>query len=685
MWQPKLTCILALFLPIFCLGQKERPVQSDAPTWITTHVVSYESTQLDREAEDGYVDLCYEKQTSLEHNAVFYKKAMRILTDAGVQNCSEVSVEFDPSYQKLSFHSIRILRHGKSIDKLDIKKFRVIEEEKERDRFIYNGSLTALLLLDDVRQGDVLEYSFTLTGFNPIFNNKYSCDYSTRFTVPFYNVYYKLIVPTGRKLMIRNHQTTISPAQTRIGNNIIYEWKQQNLSALHVEDDEAPSWYEGYPYVMVSEYSSWKEVSDWALEVFAPVKTVGPALQKKIEAMNTPNQTDEQKVLSALHFVQDEVRYMGIEMGVNSHKPHAPDAVFAQRFGDCKDKTYLFCTLLQRMNIPAYPVLVNTGYKQRLFEWLPTAHAFDHVTAMVKLNDISYFFDPTISYQRGALGAISYPDYRAGLVVADFTTGLTALTASNQGRADVKEELTIVDMDSPVKMKVTTTVTGGFADDTRYDFHTTSSYEILKNYKKFYASYFDKIEADSLNSTDNPDGSFTTTEFYTIPHFWEYEKGIQKASLQGFIVNSVLKRPKVRGGLPFKLKYPASYHEEVLMNLPGEWNIESFSEHVESSAFRFSSRFLDINKRTALLVFDYESLKDVIAPDELDEYETALDKVDESIGLRLSSDKSAALFSTAPATKMPREKVSMYTYLYTLLLLCIVATWLHRRNKIRGR
>ena len=84
--------------------------------------------------------------------------------------------------------------------------------------------------------------------------------------------------------------------------------------------------------------------------------------------MNTGNKTDEQKVLSALHFVQDEVRYMGIEMGVNSHKPHAPDAVFAQRFGDCKDKTYLFCTLLQGMNIPAYPVLVNTGFKQRLFE-----------------------------------------------------------------------------------------------------------------------------------------------------------------------------------------------------------------------------------------------------------------------------------------------------------------------------
>ena len=86
-----------------------------------------------------------------------------------------------------------------------------------------------------------------------------------------------------------------------------------------------------------------------------------------------------------------------------------------------------------------------------------------------------------------------------------------------------------------------------------------------------------------------------------------------------------------------------------------------------------------------LLVFDYESLKDVIPPDELDEYEKALDKVDESIGLKLSSDKSAALFSTAPAAKMPREKVSMYTYLYTLLLLCVVATWLHRRNKKTGR
>ncbi|MFX8207373.1 transglutaminase domain-containing protein, partial [Acinetobacter baumannii] len=84
----------------------------------------------------------------------------------------------------------------------------------------------------------------------------------------------------------------------------------------------------------------------------------------------------EARLLAALRFVQREVRYLGIEMGANSHAPHPPETVLPRRYGDCKDKTLLTLTLLGRLGIPASPALVHTTERQAAAERLPTPWAF---------------------------------------------------------------------------------------------------------------------------------------------------------------------------------------------------------------------------------------------------------------------------------------------------------------------
>jgi hypothetical protein len=131
--QPRLLLFLLIAVPFLAQSQNRRPLQSPPPAWITSPPVSYTDTKLDDDAEDGYSDLNYECQFSLQENAGYYKRTFRILTEAGVQNCSEVSVDFDPSYQQLIFHSIRIIRDGASINKLKLSKFSIIQQEKDRN------------------------------------------------------------------------------------------------------------------------------------------------------------------------------------------------------------------------------------------------------------------------------------------------------------------------------------------------------------------------------------------------------------------------------------------------------------------------------------------------------------------------------------------------------------------------
>ncbi|MEI9908708.1 MAG: transglutaminase family protein [Bacteroidota bacterium] len=218
---------------------------------------------------------------------------------------------------------------------------------------------------------------------------------------------------------------------------------------------------------MVSEYKSWKEVNDWAMDLFPVVTSISPPLQKKIAEIKTQNNTAEQRVLAALRFVQDDIRYMGIEMGENSHKPAHPNKIFTQRFGDCKDKSYLLCTILRSLEVQADPVLINTYRKKTIADRLPSSKSFDHVTVRVQLNNKYYWFDPTISFQRGPVHLISYPDYQCGLVIHPDTDALTMIGKKEPGLVAINEVFDIPDMSGMAKLVVTTRYTGSFADDMR--------------------------------------------------------------------------------------------------------------------------------------------------------------------------------------------------------------------------
>ena len=104
--------------------------------------------------------------------------------------------------------------------------------------------------------------------------------------------------------------------------------------------------------------------------------------------------------MNALRFVQDDVRYTGLEIGAGAYRPSQPGVVLARRFGDCKDKVFLLVTLLRAMGVEAYPALVHSRMGIGVAERAPSPGAFDHVIAKVRFKDRDYWLDATISAVR---------------------------------------------------------------------------------------------------------------------------------------------------------------------------------------------------------------------------------------------------------------------------------------------
>jgi hypothetical protein len=216
--------IIGLLLNITVQAQSKKIKIEKEPPWITVNQIDYSNTKLDHEAEDGYLDISYEKQVSLTQQTTYFEKAIKILSEAGVQNRSEITIGFDPSYEQLTFHTIRIMRNGKWINKLEEGKIKVIQQETELDRHIYDQSLSAILVLEDVRKSDIIEYSYSIKGFNTIFNGKYADSYGTAFSVPVNNLYYKVIIPSNKELNIKYTRAPNNPEIKKSANETIYEW-----------------------------------------------------------------------------------------------------------------------------------------------------------------------------------------------------------------------------------------------------------------------------------------------------------------------------------------------------------------------------------------------------------------------------------------------------------------------------
>jgi hypothetical protein len=544
---------------------------------------------------------------------------------------------------------------------------------------LYDGSLTAISILEDVRKGDVLEYSYSIKGVNPIFRGRFASFMDVQFSVPIYNLLYRLIMRQDRVVTIKNRGTEIKPFVQQKGTDVVYEWKLNQVQALHVPGN-TPGWYDPYPTVMVSEYKNWKEVADWAKTLYSFDVKLSFALEYKIGEIARKYSDAEARTLAALRFVQDEIRYTGIEAGENSHKPHHPNQIFHQRFGDCKDKAYLLCVMLRRMGIEADPVLINTDVGKAIEAWLPSPAVFDHVTVRAVVNGQIYWFDPTISYQRGSLRSLSYPDYQCGLVVSESSGSLTEIPLGVKGIISAKETFDVPDMSGLAHLLVKTEYSGKYADNVREDFQTNSHYEMLKRYKEYYSGSYETLSADSIAYLDDEKtGIATTLEYYTIKDFWKLKDGVSQAHLDPFLISGVLKKPdETDRKYPYTLSFPANYKEQIEVNLPEDWGTSESSDIIQTPSSLFKYHYLGKGRRV-VLSYEYSHLKDFIAPGELRQYLAAYKKIDDNSGYLLTYNNNRT--SSGPVKSTSPK--SIFPALYILLTIALLITMAIRRTRKR--
>ena len=432
------------------------------PDWVRPIEWKADTARPANSKSEGTRYLLDERQENPQRQEEFVRVLNLMENETGVQDSGSLSFYFDPSYQELILHQVQIHRGGQVLNRLERSKIKTIQPEPALDGHMLTGGQSALLFVEDLRVGDVLEYFYTTRGYNPVLGGHYSPRFGVQFGTTVDRQRIRVLWSSDKPLHVRTHLTDASPAKKIGGGVTEYTWDFTNLTAIEFEDS-LPAGFEPYPYVELSDFKDWARVVDWALPLYAITNAnLPPELQQLIVHWQNTGASDEERTRLALEFVQDELRYTGLELGPDSYRPTPPFETFQKRFGDCKGKALLLCTIFRAMNFEVWPALVNTLKREAIADRLPSPFAFNHVIVKLRLGGKIFWLDPTASHQGGALADRFHSRFGKALVIQAGVTVLEdvpSLPAENT-RQHVSSIFQIRDYKSPATLTVQTTYRG---------------------------------------------------------------------------------------------------------------------------------------------------------------------------------------------------------------------------------
>jgi hypothetical protein len=131
-------------------------------------------------------------------------------------------------------------------------------------------------------------------------------------------------------------------------------------------------------------YSDWLTMGEWYTNLLAGRLDPSPQITQQVNSLTKPSQAPVEKARILSGFVQHDIRYVAIELGIGGWQPHPAASVFTNRYGDCKDKVTLLRSMLHEAGLESYHVVINTD-RGSITPATPAHQGFNHVIIAVKV------------------------------------------------------------------------------------------------------------------------------------------------------------------------------------------------------------------------------------------------------------------------------------------------------------
>lgn len=344
-----------------------------------------------------------------------YRQIVQVLTPEAAERWGEQSFGYSTDREKLTLNWARVLKPDGTI----ISAKPVHEQESlapvAMEAPVYSDEKLHRISLGGVAPGTIVDYSYTVQTLKPIIPRDFLTSWSVstgRFTRRS-----RLIVdmPESLKPRIEERHLSFARKEVTAGGRRIYTWARTDVPKPEVEP-LAPDSSFGESVVIASPIN-WNEIAQWYAGLAKGRYSLTPQIEQALAKTVAGSKTLEDSIRAVHRWVAQDFRYVSLSLGLAGFQPHPPSEVFANNYGDCKDKATFFVAMMKRMGVTAYPVLLNSG--GGVNRSLPSGSQFDHMIAAVDRDGKRTYVDLTadiVPYgslppqEQGEFGLVVHPD-----------------------------------------------------------------------------------------------------------------------------------------------------------------------------------------------------------------------------------------------------------------------------------
>jgi hypothetical protein len=555
--------------------------------------------------------------------------ALRLDTMQAVQDESPWRLDFEPRHQQITLHSIKTWRGEAQFDHANLSSARVVDRQAAGSEL--QDRLALLLMLEDLRPGDVLEWCYTVESRTLLLPEHCASIFTLPAGAPVGKFYFSLLFNPSRPMRWRSSVPEWQPVEKQNNGEILWIWTRDNYPGLRVEENR-PDWHVAYPWIQISDCPDWGTIA----------AAFGEAWKEDEEDATVREIAGEiaagdgslvQQTERAIQMVQDEYRHLAVKWELDGQPPMPPGVVARRRYGDCKDLSFLLAHLLRRLGVPARLVLVNTVLRKSIAELLPAPGLFNHLLVEYQVRGETRWVDATLKGQGGGSLNRVVGDYGAGLPIAGLSSHLVEPPggAAPSSVYELKESILLDTSGAWSRLGVVVAARGSHADALRQELESEGLEALAAKRLRLCADRFTHVRrAGPLEYRDDRAANeFFLAEIFEIKDFLtlDPESKWYKLDLTNDYAANFLKAPDAGPRrAPFALPHPCNIVHTIELHSIALPPAVVQQRSIESGYLCFT-RLRKTLAGSWMMKLTLSTLADAVPPESLEEHRETIREI----------------------------------------------------------
>ncbi|MBL0181421.1 MAG: DUF3857 domain-containing protein [Chitinophagaceae bacterium] len=387
-----------------------------------------------------------------------------------------------------------------------------------------------------VPEGKVTYFDVTAPSYPITVEYTYSIKFKGILSLPGYDYHspwqsvqhsvFEVEAPADLGVRYKLVNTELQPELIHSGSRDMLRWEVKNLNAYKLEKHSgSPFLYE--PMVLIGpnkfqlddyegDMTSWKNFGNWINDLYA--KTTGLPDEKKkfYQAMVRNASTDREKAQILYAYLQNNMRYVSIQLGIGGWRPFPASFVDEKKYGDCKALSNYLKSALDAVGIKSNLIIIYRDYEPRIVDEKFPMNDFNHVILCIPQQADTVWLEctsTTLPFSNLDITTLN----RKGMLITDNGGILINTPVSNyQKNTEVIRTVIEVNGEGGAVVNTTSAITGEERDDLLMRFHDMKDDEK----RKYFLTDRSWKQPDVLNITT----ADKTSNPYWLKASMEYDK-----------------------------------------------------------------------------------------------------------------------------------------------------------------